>query len=425
MKGLSYSVVEWPPPMQVPMQRLIFGARTVPALRIDGEKIQGSRAIMRRLDELVPEPPLLPSDPERRAQVLEAERWGDEVFQPIARELIWAGLVHKPDAMVSYSEHSRLPLPAPAVKLIAPGIARLGRRVNKTSDAIARKDLSELPGAARQDRRMDRRRHDRRCRAPQCGRPPAALDGPADAHLRRRAPADRGPSVRDRPRARCSRTSTASFRPARSPRRSPAREAQCASGGPTRLTSCPGPRPARASASRRSVAGQRQLRIELQQRHEHEPPRADLGVRKRQPRRGILDRSEQQHIHIDHARPVPGAPGGAADDPLDLLARVEQLLRSVRGLHAHARVQEVRLVEHQPNRFGLVHRGGCEHLDSVRPERRNRSLQIRTPLADVRSEAEVARPNLRGGHCLLRFPPDLDRHLTQAETRSAARALPP
>ncbi len=145
IKGLSYGVVEWPPPMQVPMQRIIFGGRTVPALKIDGEKIQGSRSIMRRLDELVPEPPLLPSDPSQRARVLEAERWGDEVFQPVARELIWAGLVHRPEAMVSYSEHSRLPMPAPAVKLIAPGIARLGRRVNKTSDAIARSDLTGLP----------------------------------------------------------------------------------------------------------------------------------------------------------------------------------------------------------------------------------------------------------------------------------------
>jgi glutathione S-transferase len=146
MKGLTYSVVEWPPPMQVPMQRLLFGRRTVPGLRIDGEKVQGSRAIMRRLDELVPQPPLLPADPEQRARVLEAERWGDEIFQPIARELIWAGFVHRPEAMVSYGEHSRLPLPAPAIKLIAPGIARMGRRVNKTSDTVAREDLRELPG---------------------------------------------------------------------------------------------------------------------------------------------------------------------------------------------------------------------------------------------------------------------------------------
>ncbi|HUO73438.1 MAG TPA: glutathione S-transferase N-terminal domain-containing protein [Solirubrobacteraceae bacterium] len=145
IKGLRYRVIEWPPPMQVPMQTVIFGGRTVPGLRIDGEKILGSRVIMRRLDELVPDPPLLPADPERRSRVLGAEQWGDEVFQPIARELIWAGFVHRPDAMVSYNEHSRLHVPGPAVRLIGPVIARLGRGLNKTSDAVARTDLTALP----------------------------------------------------------------------------------------------------------------------------------------------------------------------------------------------------------------------------------------------------------------------------------------
>ncbi|CAN5450062.1 hypothetical protein BH20ACT17_BH20ACT17_03100 [soil metagenome] len=51
--------------------RLRFAQRTVPALRLDGgEKVQGSRAILRRLDELVPEPPLLPADPAARDAVL-------------------------------------------------------------------------------------------------------------------------------------------------------------------------------------------------------------------------------------------------------------------------------------------------------------------------------------------------------------------
>jgi glutathione S-transferase len=145
LKGLQYSVFEWPPPLHAPMQRLLFGDRTVPALRIGGEKVQGSRAIMRRLDELAPEPPLLPSDPDARARVLEAERWGDEVFQPIARELIWAGFPHNPGAMVSYSKHSRLRLPAPVVRLNAPLLARMGRRLNKTSDATARARLAGLP----------------------------------------------------------------------------------------------------------------------------------------------------------------------------------------------------------------------------------------------------------------------------------------
>lgn len=146
LKGLSYSVVEWPPPMQVPMQSVMFGRRTVPALRIDAEKIQGSTAIMRRLDELVPEPRLFPREADALARVQEAERWGEQVLQPVGRELIWAGLLRDPKAMVGYSEHSRIPLPAPAIRAIGPGVARLGARLNRTNDEVARRDLRALPG---------------------------------------------------------------------------------------------------------------------------------------------------------------------------------------------------------------------------------------------------------------------------------------
>ncbi len=149
MKGLRYSVTEWPPPMQVPLQSMLFGARTVPGLTLrngSSEKVQGSRAIMRRLDELVPEPRLLPEDPAARAAVEEAERWGDEVFQPIGRELVWAGMLRDPAAMVSYGEHSRLRLPAPAVRLSAPLIARMAARLNHTDADVASADLAALPG---------------------------------------------------------------------------------------------------------------------------------------------------------------------------------------------------------------------------------------------------------------------------------------
>ncbi len=149
LKGLLYRVIEWPPPMQAPFQRLLFGARTVPGLTIShngsSEKVHGSRAIMRRLDQLVPEPPLFPADPARRAAVEEAERWGDEVLQPVGRELVWAGMVRNPSAMVSYSEHSRLRLPAPAVRISAPVIARAASRLNRTNDEVARRDLQSLP----------------------------------------------------------------------------------------------------------------------------------------------------------------------------------------------------------------------------------------------------------------------------------------
>jgi glutathione S-transferase len=50
-----------------------FPGKTVPAIRIDHAEVQGSTAIALALDSLVPSPPLFPSDPERRAAVLEAE----------------------------------------------------------------------------------------------------------------------------------------------------------------------------------------------------------------------------------------------------------------------------------------------------------------------------------------------------------------
>jgi glutathione S-transferase len=144
-KGFAYRVVEWPPPLHVPLQRLLFGARTVPALRFDGERISGSRAIMRRLDQLRPDPALYPADPAERARVEDAERWGDETFQPVGRELIWTGFAHTPAAMISYTEHSRLPLPAALIKLSAPAIVALEQRLNRTSDDVAVRVRAALP----------------------------------------------------------------------------------------------------------------------------------------------------------------------------------------------------------------------------------------------------------------------------------------
>src|SRR3954452_3057241 len=70
-----------------------FPGRTVPALIWeDGRKIQGTRNISRFLDEVRPDPPLFPADPEKRRAVEEAEQWGDEQLQDPTRRLIWIGL---------------------------------------------------------------------------------------------------------------------------------------------------------------------------------------------------------------------------------------------------------------------------------------------------------------------------------------------
>jgi glutathione S-transferase len=142
LKGLAYRTVEIPPPFHVPLQRLRFGRRTVPGLTLEGgEKLSGSTAIMRRLDELAPEPPLFGD-----ARVAEAEAWGESVIQPLARRLLWRGFALNHRAMHGYQEGGRLPpLPRPVVLALAPIVTRLEARMNAVSDAAVRADVRALP----------------------------------------------------------------------------------------------------------------------------------------------------------------------------------------------------------------------------------------------------------------------------------------
>src|ERR1044071_585769 len=88
IKGLPLKRIEIPASSQ-PLLKPLFGGRTVPALRFeDGEKVQGSRAILRALERRVPSPPLY-DGPAGAAAIEEAERWGDEVFQSVPRRLLW------------------------------------------------------------------------------------------------------------------------------------------------------------------------------------------------------------------------------------------------------------------------------------------------------------------------------------------------
>ena len=148
MKAVPYEVVELLPPLHAALQRLRFGTRTVPGLTLDsGEKLVGSRAILRRLEELAPDPPLFPADPAARADVERAEEWGDELWQPLARRIVWRTFAREPRAMVSYQDGSRLPrLPAPAVLALAPLVGGVERRLNGADEAAVRADLRSLPG---------------------------------------------------------------------------------------------------------------------------------------------------------------------------------------------------------------------------------------------------------------------------------------
>ena len=78
LKGIQPEEVRVLPGTQRVHLRLArFRGGTVPALKLDGRRVQGSRTITRVLDDLVGEPALFPAERDARAAVEEAERWGE------------------------------------------------------------------------------------------------------------------------------------------------------------------------------------------------------------------------------------------------------------------------------------------------------------------------------------------------------------
>jgi len=144
-KGIEHRVVDLLPGMHPALVRALgFRRNTVPALRIDGRRLQGSREIAGFLDDLVPDPPLFPRDPAERRAVEEAERWGEEALQPVPRRLFrWGSLNHEYVRRWVAAEVVRLP----AADLLAwsntPVVALLARAVDARDDVV-RRDVATL-----------------------------------------------------------------------------------------------------------------------------------------------------------------------------------------------------------------------------------------------------------------------------------------
>jgi glutathione S-transferase len=147
LKGIECRRTDLMPLSQIALGPLLYGGTTVPGMRVDGERLAGSRTIMRRLDSIAPDPPLLPplSDAVARARVLEAERWGDEVLQSVPRRVIAACFLRVPRAMEGYATGAKLPLPVSAMRPAMPLTARLMARRSHVSDEIVRADMAALP----------------------------------------------------------------------------------------------------------------------------------------------------------------------------------------------------------------------------------------------------------------------------------------
>ncbi|HEY1855505.1 MAG TPA: glutathione S-transferase N-terminal domain-containing protein [Solirubrobacterales bacterium] len=146
-KGIAYKRTDLLPVISKVVLRLAgFPGVTVPALRLDGARVQGSRPIARELDRQVPLPPLFPSDPAARMAVEEAERFGDEELQHPIRQLLWWGFKHDKEPLRSYSEGAKIGLPIGLAMKTAAPIVALSARFNEADDASAQAALAALPG---------------------------------------------------------------------------------------------------------------------------------------------------------------------------------------------------------------------------------------------------------------------------------------
>ena len=123
------------------------GHRRLPVMRVDGETIADSTAIIAALEERYPEPPLYPDDPDDRARALMLEDYFDETLAPALRLFVWYHQLREDggfiDAVAPNGSGGRLralkamaPLAGPVVR------ADYGARAGRADDA--RRTLLEV-----------------------------------------------------------------------------------------------------------------------------------------------------------------------------------------------------------------------------------------------------------------------------------------
>jgi glutathione S-transferase len=142
--GVPHEVVDLPLALHPLFLRARgFSGNTVPALVLDGRKVQGSLSISRALEARGPAGILFPLDPEARARVEDAERWGESVLQPIPRRLFRWTLAGNPAIRRRVLERAGLPLPGIAARVMKPVVTRFAR-ASRADDETVRADVQGL-----------------------------------------------------------------------------------------------------------------------------------------------------------------------------------------------------------------------------------------------------------------------------------------
>ena len=142
VKGLPFERIDLQPGAHNEQMERIYGegCRTVPGLLVGDEPVHGSRAILARLEELRPDPPLYPA--ETADAVREAERWGDEELQDLGRRLPWGALHFRPERLGTFGGGDALD---PAGTDYAIKFVRASWRYHGISAGRLADDLAALP----------------------------------------------------------------------------------------------------------------------------------------------------------------------------------------------------------------------------------------------------------------------------------------
>ncbi len=115
------------------VRALGFPSSTVPALRLDGRRVQGTREIALALDAIRPQPPLFPADAERRHGLQGGIAPGLGLPHRAARRLVWAALKRDRSTIATYLEGARNPIPVAVAERVAAPIVAAAAALNGAS----------------------------------------------------------------------------------------------------------------------------------------------------------------------------------------------------------------------------------------------------------------------------------------------------
>ena len=97
LKGLAHRTTNLMPGPHLPRLRKLTGQTKTPVVCMDGRYVCGSAAIVAAVEELQPEPRLIPQEPALRARAVEIQHLFDEDFGPPMRGAVLAAIIPHAD----------------------------------------------------------------------------------------------------------------------------------------------------------------------------------------------------------------------------------------------------------------------------------------------------------------------------------------